>query len=207
MRITLLRHGKPEFVARSVGPHNPPSAALQTYESSDVQEPPPASLQALSKSPGIFCVTSQLKRARSTARLLTADTAIATELLNESELPHPKRLYIPLPWNVFLLIYRLLWLIGYRRNCPGRNQDQTRARLATEYLVNQATLHNSVLAVGHGIMNRMISNELRRAGWVVVEKNGTGYWSVITLQHHSSCQHSSSGHSSGAGNSPAAAKE
>lgn len=182
MKITLLRHGRPEFSSSSVGPEFPPSTALQAYAVSVVTESPPEHLHGLTVTTPI-CVSSQLQRAIDSARLLGFEKPVTTALLNESELPHPDQLWVNIPWSIFLVVYRVLWFTGYCRNCPGRTEDRNRATLAADYLHEQATRHVSVLAVGHGIMNRLICTELGKSGWSVTGSSGTSYWSEITLHH------------------------
>ena len=181
MKIILLRHGPPDFIARSVGPDNPPPKALYTYEASSVKEPPPDHLRQLAQSANL-CVTSEFERARNSATLLQLEPVDSTNLFNEAGLPHPNQLYIQLPWPVFLTLFRVLWLFGYRRNCRGRREDRHQARRACDYLCTAASQHNSVIEIGHGIMNRLICSELKKSGWSVVSRSGTGYWSSITLQ-------------------------
>ena len=181
MKIILLRHGPPDFIARSVGPDNPPPKALHSYEVSSVKEPPPDHLRQLAQSANL-CVTSEFERARNSATLLQLEPVDPTNLFNEAGLPHPNQLYIQLPWPVFLTLFRVLWLFGYRRNCRGRIEDRQQARRACDYLCKAATQHKSVIGIGHGIMNRLICAELKKSGWSVASRSGTGYWSSITLQ-------------------------
>ena len=181
MEIVLIRHGRPDFLARPLGKHNPPATALQRYKASEVTDSPPEQLLQLARKTGV-CITSKLERSMTSASLLEKESIKSTELLNESELPHPNQLCVPVPWPAFLILSRLLWFTGYRRNCPGRQEDLKRAKRASEYLCNAVAHDNCLLAIGHGIMNRMICAELKKSGWSVVNTSGTGYWSTITLR-------------------------
>ena len=180
MKIVLLRHGEPDFVAHWLEPKNGARRALDLYAESRVTIKPPVEIQELNTLPDI-CITSKLARAVDSARLLGVQDPIESELFNESELPHPNRLYIPLPWKLFLLIYRLLWLVGFRQNCAGKSRDRQRAREGSRFLSRLAGEHDSVLLLGHGIMNRLLCSELQKIGWSIDAENGSGYWSTITL--------------------------
>ncbi len=183
MRIVLLRHGTPDFAAHWLKPTNGFRRALDRYAASRVTVEPPIELHEFSLMVDI-CVTSKLARTIDSAQLLGFNDSIALKLFNESELPHPNRLFIPLSWNLFLLVYRLLWFFGFHQNCAGRVKDCKRARAGCKYLSDLAMDNESVLLVGHGIMNRLLCSGLQKSGWSIDSKSGSGYWSTITL----SCQ-------------------
>ncbi len=180
MKIVLLRHGDPDFEAHWLKPTNGSRRALDLYAASRVTVEPPIELREFSSVVDI-CVTSNLARTIDSAQLLGFNKSNALESFNESELPHPNRLFIPLPWNLFLLLYRLLWFFGFHQNCAGRVKDRKRARVGCKHLTDLAMDNELVLLVGHGIMNRLLCSELQKSGWSIDSKNGSGYWSTITL--------------------------
>jgi len=153
---------------------------MELYASSRVEVAPSDKLQFLSSSLNV-CVSSNMVRAKDSAELLGFKRCVAMALFNESELPHPKRLFVPLPWSLFLVIYRLFWFAGCKLNCAGKRQDRDRARAGCQTLIDLAFEHHSVLLVGHGIMNRLLCAELKKLGWSIEQKSGSGYWSSITL--------------------------
>ena len=180
MKIVLLRHGVPDFADHWLKPTKGARRALDLYAASRVTIEPPVELREFSSVVDI-CVTSHLARSIDSARLLGFKDCIALEKFNESELPHPNRLFIPLPWSLFLLVYRILWFFGFHQNCTGRVRDRMRARAGSKYLSDLAMNNELVLLVGHGIMNRLLCAELQKSGWLVDSKSGSGYWSAITL--------------------------
>jgi len=183
MKIILLRHGPPDFKAHWLKPNIGVKRALALYAASHVIEGPPAKLQVMSSVVNI-CITSTLVGTVDSAQRLGFKNALALALFNESELPCPNTLLVPLPWKVYLLIFRLLWLVGMRLNCPGISSDRKRAREGSEYLSHLAKRNGTVLLIGHGVMNRLLCKALQRSGWQVDEKTGSGYWSSITLSYH-----------------------
>jgi len=180
MKIVLVRHGPPEFKAHWLMPTKGAKDALDLYAASRVTTEIPAGMPDFRLSSDI-CVTSKLARAIDSAEALGIKDSIASDIFNESELPHPNRLLIPLPWGFFLVIYRLLWLCGFSLNCAGRSMDRQRACKGSNYLSKLATENRMVLLVGHGIMNRLLCSELKHSGWKIDNKTGSSYWSAITL--------------------------
>jgi len=185
MKIILLRHGQPDFSIRWLNPADGANSVLERYAASRVTTSRvttglPPHMQGLGTEVDV-CVTSTLPRSIESARILGFDELITSELFNESELPHPNRLLFPLPWGLFLFIYRILWFFGYKNNSAGRFKDRMRAIEGCKFLIDLAKMNAQVLLVGHGIMNRMICSELKKAGWQIDKKNGTSYWSSISL--------------------------
>ena len=180
MRIVLIRHGNPDFAAHWLKPITGARRALDLYAASRVTVEPPLELRELSSVVDV-CVTSNLVRTIDSARLLGFKDSIAMESFNESELPHPNLLCIPLPWSLFLSVYRLLWFFGFHQNCAGRVMDRKRARAGSKNLSDLAMDNELVLLVGHGIMNRLLCSELQKSGWSIDSKSGSGYWSSIKL--------------------------
>lgn len=180
MKIVLVRHGPPAFKTQWLKPTSGAKSALDSYAASRVTTHVPSCMQEL-RTLTDRCVTSQLARAIDSAKMSGFKEVIESEMFNESELPYPNRLLIPLPWSVFLLVYRVLWFFGYRNNCAGKLLDQERARKGSVYLHELAIEHGVIVLVGHGIMNRLLCFELRNSGWQIDKKSGSGYWSAITL--------------------------
>ena len=180
MKIILLRHGKPDFEKQWVRSAEEAKRALESYAVSRVTSAPSVQCNSLN-SKDTFCVTSNLARAMDSAALIGFKQSSALALFNESELPHPDCLYLHLPWKLFLIIYRLLWFFGFRKNVPGKLLDRQRANKASQYLSNLSINNDQVLLVGHGIMNNLICSELEKSGWKVDARNGNGYWSSISM--------------------------
>jgi len=180
MKITLLRHGQPDFSTHWLKPENGANRALHLYAASRVTTALPMHMNRFAEGADV-CVTSNLPRSIDSARILGFDRPITSALFNESELPNPNRLFFPMPWKLFLFLYRVLWFFDYKTNAAGKTKDRLRAKEGSIYLTELVAKNESILLVGHGIINRLICTELKKSGWQVVKKNGSGYWSSITL--------------------------
>jgi broad specificity phosphatase PhoE len=66
---------------------------------------------------------------------------------------------------MWLAAFRLIWLAGLSTSPESLSQAKTRARRAAQRLLELAQIEGRVLVIGHGIMNQLIANELRRRGW------------------------------------------
>jgi len=180
VKIILLRHGKPDFKHYWVTSAEDAKRAIESYAISRVTSAPPAQCNT-PNSKDTICVTSNLARAKDSAALIGFKQSCALDLFNESELPYPDHLYVRLPWKLFLIVYRLLWFFGFRKNVPGKFLDRQRASKASQYLSDLSTSNGQVLLVGHGIMNRLICSELKKNGWKVDVRSDNGYWSSISM--------------------------
>ena len=180
MKIVLVRHGPPEFNTPLLMPTSGAKNALDLYAASRVKTDSPLDVRNFISLADI-CVTSELARAIDSAQALGFKDCIASNMFNESELPHPNRLLVPLPWRIFLLIYRLLWFFGFSQNWAGVSLDRKRARKGSKYLSELAIENDLVLLVGRGIINRLLCAKLQNSGWQIEKKHGSGYWSLMTL--------------------------
>ena len=181
MSITLVRHGKPDFDHSQIVRKNKTMETLRDYELSRVSTAPDDNLLNEIKSTKPYGVASELPRSRDSARLLQIDDPKTSALLNEAELPHPTRLMLPMPWKLMLVVCRIGWLLGYKENASGITKDKQRAREAACFLSEEASVHGNVIAIGHGIMNGLISRELRSMGWSACSNSGRKYWSATVM--------------------------
>lgn len=181
MKIVLVRHGEPEFDTNFWVGVDEVGRSLRRYRDSNVVKGFGSELMTAEVGSRPFIMSSELTRAQDSARISFGGEFDVSELLNEAELPHPNRLMIPLHWSVLLIIYRVAWFFRYQSNADGWVQDIARANAASALLVNRAAEHGTVCAFGHGIMNRLIAQALKKAGWRVDSKTGTRFWGRTTL--------------------------
>jgi broad specificity phosphatase PhoE len=181
MDIILVRHGRPQPSASSPAPRR----GLRGWEAGLEQAPldqtllPPPGLTALAASAGCI-MTSPLRRSVESATLLAPGRTVLCEpLFVEAGLPvTPGAPDIrPRHWTV---LSRIAWVLGWSRAREPWPAARRRASLAAARLAELAREHQSVLLVGHGLLNLLIQRALRAAGWT-----GGGwraeYWSYVVL--------------------------
>ncbi|WP_342754809.1 histidine phosphatase family protein [Pantoea sp. MBD-2R] len=176
MSIILMRHGKPD--------HHPggrlPALAMEqwceAYDMSRVEDAPPDRCRQV-VSTADYIITSPLLRARSSLAKLDREPASIDELFSEVSLPVMRLGYPHLPAAFWLTVLRTLWLCGYAGSVESFQQAERRAALAATTLIEHSSKGN-VLLVGHGIMNKLIARELRKAGWLAEKHASSRHWST-----------------------------
>lgn len=183
MEIILVRHGKPLQTIRSRLTADNFVSWVKCYDQSKVDldnSPPPKALVELSKKS--FILSSSLPRAVHSAEIVNDQSPHSQlALLNEMQIPqHQLFSRIKLSISSWLFINRVLWLLGFTGNVESFKQANIRAKEAALELVNLSGNHESIVAFGHGLMNRQVNKELIKLGW---QSNieGREYWSRITL--------------------------
>jgi broad specificity phosphatase PhoE len=182
MKIRFVRHGRPDFDTSMQIQRSGICAALKLYDDAGVSEPCSTQNHWTSASKSTV-VTSDLQRAIDSAHLMGVEISEQSSLLREARLPHPNMLPWSMSWKTAIAICRVAWLFGYSRNADGINHDRARARRAAKWLSVLAEEQDEMVVIGHGIMNRMIIEQLVSSGWSRTESSHNGYWSyqVISL--------------------------
>ena len=167
MKIILLRHGKPRVPVfgklRACEFHQ----WIEAYNLAplDPNSKPSTELVSLAKRcDTIIC--SNLRRSIESAKVLgVKDIHSIDAIFREFELPYAKGLsrkgapkLSPGVWSV---LYRILWFMGYAPNCEPFSAAKQRAASAANILQNKAVSNQTVLFVGHSLLNNFIAKKLR----------------------------------------------
>jgi broad specificity phosphatase PhoE len=182
LKITILRHGKPNFEwGRSVWGSDFKNLE-HAYDSAGIVGLPPAETEHLALEHKLV-VCSDLPRSLESARALGIDTVdISSETFREMNLPYFDYSPIKLPLKIWVVILRTLWFFGFSRNAESLGSAKKRAKTASNQLIQLASEHDSVLLVGHGFLNHYISKELRRKHWSGPKSPGKRYWEFGTYE-------------------------
>lgn len=181
MRIVLIRHGRPDINRdRRISPREL-STWLAEYRLANVTSSPAGrAIEAATSSELIVC--SQLVRSIDSAKMLGVDSHIKESLFDEVGLPSFSSKYPLMRAGTLSVIARFLWHIGFNTGCESKREAKVRAQSCASRLHELASLHNSVALVGHGMMNILIAQRLRRIGWSSsVAMPWQGYWYVVML--------------------------
>lgn len=183
MEIVIARHGRPQ----SDGGSPAARRGLRGWVTGMEQAPldptllPPPELVRLAAEAGCV-VTSTLRRSLESAALLVPGRPLLTDpLFGEAGMPlatSDRRSLRPRRWNA---LGRIAWVLGWSRGRESWPAARARAKLAAARLAEIASEHESVVLVGHGLLNLLIQHALRVTGW-----SGGGwradYWSYVVLQ-------------------------
>lgn len=176
IRITLLRHGKPAFEFKGNIRGGDLGGIAQAYDLSGIVDTPPSETVTVVQGAALV-VCSHLKRSLESAKALGfSDVSVTDKLFGETAIPHFAGGAIPLPVSVWIVVLRLMWLLGFSRNGESLSNAKRRANQAAARLVELAEEHQDVLLVGHGLMNHFIAKELRECGWRGPSRLARGYW-------------------------------
>jgi broad specificity phosphatase PhoE len=153
VRITLLRHGRPDFEWQRSVKGSEFRSLEGEYDSADVVgNPPEDSLNLALHHKCVVC--SDLPRSIQSAKALGVDSIhYSSAIFREMNLPYFDNVPIKLPLKYWVVLLRSLWFFGFSKNTESITIAKTRAKTASEKLMELADEHQSVLLVGHGFLN------------------------------------------------------
>ncbi len=184
MEIVLIRHGKPKIKLSGWLTADGFSQFIAQYNevALDQTNPPPENVRALAKN----CIStqcSQLRRSIESAEKLDKLTFIEySSEFNEFEMPHTQGHLIRLPISFWVIYFRIGQLLGYSPNAESWTDIKARTLRCTDELIKQSKQYGSIVYIGHGLMNRGISNQLLKQGWNQEIKLNSGYWSTSVFK-------------------------
>ncbi|MET0068343.1 MAG: histidine phosphatase family protein [Candidatus Thiodiazotropha sp.] len=175
MKIVLMRHGRPNVPLKGWLSARDLSEFAIRYEASDILDTPPEEAVRLAGNAN-WVAGSGLRRSLASSQRLGIPDPDLDPVFNETPIPHFSRGGLILPVNAWVILLRLLWLLGYANNGESLGEAKRRAIKAAESLDALAREHESVLLVGHGMMNHLIAMALRKRGWRGPNRPGQGFW-------------------------------
>ena len=188
MKIILLRHGRPKV---------PDLGKLSAYDfyrwieaynlaTLDCRHKPAQEVVELATACNII-VCSDLRRSLESAKVLgIKEVDYVDALFREFELPCSTNTYwqrgpklSPRRWAV---IYRILWFMGYSSHCESFAAAKHRANKAANILLHKAEHSETVLFVGHSLLNSFIARKLRSKGWQGSISLFNKYWEISVFE-------------------------
>lgn len=177
-RIILLRHGKVDYPPISILSASSFSEWVAAYDSNKLDvssKPSDDAMRIATNTNAVVC--SELPRSLESAKVLGfEDITLCHSLFNEAGLPTANWNYPHLSVRIWVILFRLIWFFGYSDNCETYAEAKARASHASNKLIEIAEEHQSVIFIGHGIINRFIANELRKRGWSGPKIPSRKYW-------------------------------
>ncbi len=176
VRITLIRHGRPEFELVGNVRANELKYMIHAYNLSGIVDVPPEKAINLVHSHKVV-ICSDLPRSLHSAKLMgVSDVYVSSGLYQETKIPYFSYFPIKLSVNGWLVLLRGLWCLGFSKNGESLLATKHRAREAAQSLIQLAEQFDSVLLVGHGFINYFIAKELRKNKWSGPKQPGKNYW-------------------------------
>jgi len=167
IRIVLARHGRPAWDFRTpIAGH-----ALAEWLRGEAEAPlaasprPSPELEQFSRAAPCL-VASPLRRSRDSARLLApAAVPLIDPCFREAELPSGFGSGLRLRPLMWAGIARSAWFCGWSDGVESFKAARDRAASAASLLTRHAEQFGAVVLAGHGLMNILIGQRLRAAGW------------------------------------------
>lgn len=178
MEIVLLRHGKPKIETRDNVTASDFGQWVHAYNRTGIDNthaPSPITIAKAKACSAVVC--SHLPRSIESAKALGVENIeMQDSLFRECDMPYADWTFLQLPVLWWSVVFRVLQILGHSANAESFREARERANLCALRLSELAKKHESVLFVGHGSLNWLVSRKLQRMGWVGPKSVGHGYW-------------------------------
>jgi len=122
-------------------------------------------------------LASSLSRTHASLALLGVEPSETDAMFDEAEVPLGKIPYIKLYPHQWLVVLRLMMLVGMGKGSSSLKTSKSRASKAAKHLMASAQTEEHVTLMGHGGMNWLIGKVLEKEGWMCIEeKNSSKNW-------------------------------
>lgn len=166
MQITLVRHGKPDHDYDTWCTPRDMKGYVEQYNKADVLPCEAGKQLADASQNAKVIITSSLSRCIQSAECLPGtETCGSDEVFAEAHLPYTDWGWPKMPPKVWRILFRAAWFLGFSANTESISTSNARAKEAARKLIALAETHETVLLMGHGIMNILIALHLRKHGW------------------------------------------
>ncbi|NOU22704.1 MAG: hypothetical protein HOO93_13155 [Methyloglobulus sp.] len=188
MQITIIRHGVPDLSGWEKIPSSRMPEWIKAYNVAGVKHEAHLIPQKMAiKLQHNFVVCSDLARSINSAQLIGYQSPLLIDaIFREAELPEIQIPFARLTPNAWSMVFRLFWFAGIANKAEAIEPFKQRVSLAAAKLVQLAHEHDSILLIGHGIINRFLAKELIADGWLGDEApngnkyGGYRYWEYAT---------------------------
>lgn len=184
MEIILVRHGKPTVARQEwISGRELPQFASR-YQAAKIagDSLPPKALKTLIQSAkAVF--TSDILRAVHSAQILEPTVLpVSNPIFREIEFWFTFPSNLRLPAQIWIILARLLWGLGYSPDSCSQADARELAKKAVDLLEQRSREAGSVVLVGHGITNLFIARELKRRGWHGSRTPNLEHWGYTTYR-------------------------
>jgi len=177
MKITLYRHAEPLVSDNDVISGRDFISWVNKYNESGIKY-----IEVPDKKEHLV-YSSNLARSYETGKLL-GKKVIQDSIFREAEIPLLSFPAIHLKAKYWLIIARLLWFLGVRKNCESFFGAKKRAKQIADKI--ESILQNSgrLVLVGHGFINIFIKKEFLKRNWSVSDKKyGNKYLKKLIIMN------------------------
>lgn len=128
-----------------------------------------------------YVVSSTLRRTIDSLELLEVEIDEKNRLFNEAAIPPLDGGCLKMKPVHWLVLFRLLSLIGAGRWSSRLKKTKMDAQKAARRLLKLSTQHDHIVLMGHGVMNWLIRKELSKKGWRRNSREIHGNWGSTVM--------------------------
>lgn len=186
MRIVVLRHGMPKIDSSVRVTPAEFGLWVKRYDVAGIRDDCEPSQLAMSQvSQCAFVVCSNLPRSLESAKALGIESiGVCDASFREVGMPYANWHFPKAPLAVWLVLFRLMWALGYSENAEPFKVAKKRARDCANRLAELAATHGTVLFVGHGSLNWLIARHLKAMGWSGPKSAPRKFWEFGVYRYH-----------------------
>ena len=181
-QITLIRHAKVDIDNSQKINASSLSKWVEEYDSAPIHtESLPTKETIKHVQSADVVLTSTLKRAIDSAKVLGVEIHESHSIFNEAGIPKINIPLLKLKPKTWLVILRLMLLLGLGKKDSSLNASKAQAREAAKKLATLFDEHDNVVLVGHGGMNWLIGKQLIKEGWILDGKVSHENWGTTVF--------------------------
>ena len=178
MMIVLVRHGKPTVVPQEWISGRELPQFVSRYQAAKIASDsfPSEALKLLMQSARVVFTSDIIRSIHSAQILEPAAIPVGNSVFREIEFWFEFPSNLRLPAQIWIILARFLWGLGYSPDSRSQADAREQAEKAAEFLEQQSREADSVVLVGHGITNLFIARELNKRGWEGSRTPNLAYW-------------------------------
>jgi len=169
MTITLIRHAKVLAKEDKKLHAFEVQQWVEHYNTAPIVETLPQSAVIQQIKHANVVVASSLSRTHDSLALVGVKPSVKDSVFDEAEVPPGKIPCIKLYPRQWLVVLRLMMLVGMGKKSSSLKASKSRASKAANDLIVLAQTKHSVVLMGHGGMNWLIAKALEKEGWDCAE--------------------------------------
>lgn len=182
--ITLIRHGESAIPLNGSMTLPEFRDLIETYNRTGISADshPDASVLELGDTASKVICSDYPRALESAHRIAPSVTPDSIPLLREAGRPLSWNVRVRLPLGAWDGISRILWRLGLFQSDESLPQARKRATHAADVLIDAASAHGRVVAVGHGMFWRMVADELLRRGYLGRKRLQLRHWEAASYR-------------------------
>jgi len=181
-KIILIRHAKVDILNDEPFSSNLLKEWVNKYDTANIDmfNLPPENLKdKISDANIVLC--SKLRRTKLSAQVLGLTVTEENAIFNEADVPMVKIPWIKLRPKNWLIVLRLLLILGLGKKDSALNRAKNDANRATNRLIELSKEYTTIVLVGHGGKNWLMKNIFLEKGWRLEGKASTKNWGTMTF--------------------------